>query len=140
VYLVGRIHEEWIRRRDTFESPQVRNHEAVNEGQAKSGRIVAAAAGIMILVFGSFIAGGQRSLAEFGFGLGFSVLVDAFVIRSALVPALMHLIGPANFAFPKALDRLLPAIDLEGEGLVAGEEGWRSGRSCWWSRKTTSRK
>jgi RND superfamily putative drug exporter len=122
VYLVGRMHEEWLRRRGSIESPRARNDAAVHDGQAKSGRIVAAAAGIMILVFGSFIIGGQRSLAEFGFGLGFSVLVDAFVIRSALVPALMHLIGPANFAFPRALDRLLPRIDLEGEGLATVEE------------------
>jgi RND superfamily putative drug exporter len=122
VYLVGRIHEEWMRRRGSIESPRLRNDEAVHDGQAKSGRIVAAAAAIMILVFGSFIVGGQRSIEEFGFGLGFSVLVDAFVIRSALVPALMHLIGPANFAFPHTLDRLLPSIDLEGEGLATGEE------------------
>ena len=55
----------------------------------------------MILVFGSFLLGGVRVLQEFGFGLGFSVLVDALLIRSLLVPALMHLIGPANWALPK---------------------------------------
>jgi uncharacterized membrane protein YdfJ with MMPL/SSD domain len=50
----------------------------------------------MILVFGSFLLGGQRVLQEFGFGLAFAVLVDALVIRSLLVPALVHLTGPAN--------------------------------------------
>ena len=55
----------------------------------------------MILVFGSFMFGGARELAEFGFGLAFSVLVDALLIRSLLVPALMHLIGPANWALPR---------------------------------------
>jgi len=68
--------------------------------QAKSGPVIAAAAGIMILVFGSFMFG-ARELAEFGFGLGFSVLVDALLIRSLLVPALMHLIGPANWALAR---------------------------------------
>ena len=90
-----------------------RNHQAVTTGQAKSGPIIAAAASIMILVFGSFLLGGQRILAEFGFGLGFSVLVDALVIRSLLVPALMHLIGPANWALPGWLDRILPRLAVE---------------------------
>jgi RND superfamily putative drug exporter len=63
---------------------------------------------IMILVFGSFLLGGERILQEFGFGLGFAVLVDALIIRSLLVPALMHLIGPANWALPGWLDRILP--------------------------------
>jgi uncharacterized membrane protein YdfJ with MMPL/SSD domain len=73
-----------------------RNHRAVTTGLAKSGPVVAAAASIMILVFGSFMFGGARELAEFGFGLAFSVLVDALLIRSLLVPALMHIIGPVN--------------------------------------------
>jgi uncharacterized membrane protein YdfJ with MMPL/SSD domain len=82
----------------------------------------------MILVFGSFMFG-ARELAEFGFGLGFSVLVDALLIRSLLVPALMHLIGPANWALPGWLDRILPRLAVEaaepapaslGSGLIAG--------------------
>jgi putative drug exporter of the RND superfamily len=68
----------------------------------------------MILVFGSFMFGGARELAEFGFGLAFSVLVDALLIRSLLVPALMHLIGRANWALPRSLDRLLPRLAIEG--------------------------
>ena len=67
----------------------------------------------MILVFGSFLLGGHRILAEFGFALGFSVLIDALVIRGLLVPALMHLIGPANWALPGWLDRLLPRLAVE---------------------------
>ena len=66
----------------------------------------------MILVFGSFMLG-ARELAEFGFGLGFSVLVDALLIRSLLVPALMHLIGPANWALPGWLNRILPRLAIE---------------------------
>jgi hypothetical protein len=61
----------------------------------------------------SFLLGGHRILAEFGFGLGFAVLVDALIIRSLLVPALMHLIGPANWALPSWLDRILPRLAIE---------------------------
>jgi putative drug exporter of the RND superfamily len=67
----------------------------------------------MILVFGSFLLGGQRVLQEFGFGLGFAVLVDALVIRGLLVPALMHLTGPANWALSGWLDRILPRLAIE---------------------------
>jgi RND superfamily putative drug exporter len=73
----------------------------------------------MILVFGSFLLGGHRLLQEFGFGLAFAVLIDALVIRSLLLPAVMHLIGPANWALPNRLDHLLPHLDIEpgqGEG------------------------
>ena len=115
VYLLSRIQEEWLRQRD--------NHLAVTIGQAKSGAIIAAAAGIMIVVFGSFMLGDYRILQEFGFGLGFSVLVDALLIRSLLVPALMHLIGPANWALPRWLDRVLPDLAIEaGEAGEAGEQ------------------
>ena len=99
VYLVSRIQEEW---HQLHHSPSDnltalngrgarRNHQAVTVGLAKSGRIIAGAASIMILVFGSFLLGGHRILQEFGFALGFSVLVDALIIRGLLVPALMHL-------------------------------------------------
>jgi RND superfamily putative drug exporter len=78
----------------------------------------------MILVFGSFLLGGHRILAEFGFALGFSVLVDALIIRGLLVPALMHLLGPANWALPGWLDRLLPrlATDVGHHAPVADPE------------------
>ena len=121
VYLVSRIQEEWHHLHHTQASKldalsgraARRNHQAVTSGQAKSGPIIAAAASIMILVFGSFLLGGQRVLQEFGFGLAFAVLVDALVIRSLLVPALMHLTGPANWALPGWLDRILPRLAIE---------------------------
>jgi RND superfamily putative drug exporter len=121
VYLVSRIQEEWHHRHhngtgDVFrlaDPARRRNHLVVTAGQASSGRVIAAAAGIMILVFGSFILGGQRQLQEFGFGLAFSVLVDAPVIRSLLVPAIMHLTGPANWSLPAWLDRILPSLAIE---------------------------
>lgn len=118
VYLVSRIQEEW--HHGTDPAAARRNHLAVTTGQAKSGPVIAAAAGIMILVFGSFMFG-ARELAEFGFGLGFSVLVDALLIRGLLVPALMHLIGSANWALPSWLGRILPRLAIEAaEPTLAG--------------------
>jgi RND superfamily putative drug exporter len=107
VYLISRIQEEWQR------GGRADNQRAITSGLAKSGPVIAAAASIMILVFGSFMFGGARELAEFGFGLAFSVLVDALLIRALLVPALMHLIGPANWALPRRLDRMLPRLAVE---------------------------
>jgi RND superfamily putative drug exporter len=135
VYLVSRIQEEWHQLHHTQDSDLAalggraarRNHRAVTTGQAKSGEIIAAAAGIMIVVFGSFLLGGQRVLQEFGFGLGFAVFVDALVIRSLLVPAIMHLTGPANWALPGWLDRILPrlAIEARDEASATGPEAGR---------------
>jgi putative drug exporter of the RND superfamily len=113
VYLVSRIQEEW--HHGTGATAAKRNHLAVTTGQARSGPVIAAAAGIMILVFGSFMFG-ARELAEFGFGLGFSVLIDALLIRGLLVPALMHLSGPANWVLPGWLDRILPRLAIEAAG------------------------
>jgi RND superfamily putative drug exporter len=121
VYLVSRIQEEWQHRRDRYisrdrsgqRSPRATNSVAVTAGQANSGRIIAGAAAIMILVFGSFMLGGMRQMAEFGFGLAFSVLVDAFVIRMMAVPAIMHLAGRANWWVPRRLNRRLPQAALE---------------------------
>lgn len=114
VYLVSRMQEEWHHRPPAAtRADEVRsNHRAVTHGQAKTGRVVAAAAGIMILVFGSFLIGDNHVLQEFGFGLAFAVLVDALVIRGLLVPALMHLIGPANWALPARLRRVVPDLSL----------------------------
>jgi RND superfamily putative drug exporter len=123
VYLVSRIQEEWQRRSHTVGTTVVgreslavrRNHQAITTGQAKSGKIIAGAAIIMVLVFGSFLLSGDRILQEFGFGLAFAVLVDALVIRSLLVPAIMHRIGPANWAMPAWLDRIVPNLSIASE-------------------------
>jgi RND superfamily putative drug exporter len=133
VYLIGRVQEEW--------KSGSGNRLAIVTGQAKSGPVIAAAAGIMVLVFGSFMFGGARELAEFGFGLAFSVLVDALLIRSLLVPALMHILGPVNWALPRWLDRVLPRLAIEAEepagaatvgagvsGRVVRPGGWPEGR------------
>ncbi len=106
VFLVTRIYEEWHRRRN--------NREAVVHGLAATGRTITAAAAIMVLVFGAFILGGERIIDLFGVGLATAVLLDALIVRSVLVPALMLLIGDANWWLPAWLDRLLPHLRVEG--------------------------
>jgi uncharacterized membrane protein YdfJ with MMPL/SSD domain len=96
-------------------APICDDNRAIETGQAKRGRVIVAAAMIMILVFGSFIISDEAVLKEFGFGLAFSVLIDAFIIRSVFVPAAMHLIGPANWTMPAWLDRVLPNLSVEAE-------------------------
>lgn len=108
VFLVSRIHEEWLKRRD--------NREAVTIGQAETGQVITAAAAIMVLVFGSFVLGGQRIIKEFGIGLAGAVLLDALLVRTILVPAVMHLFGRANWWIPGWLDKLLPRLHVEGSG------------------------
>jgi RND superfamily putative drug exporter len=105
VFLVTRIHEEWLKSGD--------NRVAVRNGLAATGKTITAAALIMILVFGSFILGGERVIKEFGLGLAGGILVDAVVIRMAVVPSIMLLIGKSNWWFPKSLDRILPHIGLD---------------------------
>jgi RND superfamily putative drug exporter len=130
VFLVSRMQEEWhhLHHAQTGKlaalgrQAALRNHLAVTLGQAKTGRIISAAACIMVVVFGSFLLGGHRILQEFGFALGFSVLIDALVIRSLLVPALMHLSGPANWTLPGWLDRVLPRLAAEPGGEVSATD------------------
>ena len=107
VFLVSRMHEEWTHTGD--------NEQAIVRGQANTGRVITAAALIMICVFFSFAFGGQRIIAEFGIGLGGAVLIDAFILRTVLVPALMHYFGKANWWIPKWLDRIIPNVALEAE-------------------------
>jgi len=105
VFLVSRMHEEWLHTGD--------NRLSVSRGQATTGRVITAAAAIMICVFVAFVFGGQRVIAEFGIGLSSAVLLDAFVVRTVLVPAMMHLFGSANWWLPAWLDRLLPHLSVE---------------------------
>ena len=105
VFLVSRIREEWAAGGD--------NHQAVRTGQATTGRVIIAAATIMILVFSAFILSGQQVIGEIGIGLAAAVLLDAFLLRTILVPALMHLSGRANWWLPGWLDRILPHLSIE---------------------------
>jgi putative drug exporter of the RND superfamily len=106
VFLLTRIREEWTRTGD--------NAQAVTHGLASSGRVITAAAAIMICVFGSFVIGDPlRILDVFGLGLAVAVLVDATVVRMVLVPAVMQLVGPANWWLPGWIARALPNLATE---------------------------
>jgi RND superfamily putative drug exporter len=111
VFLVTRIHEEYLKSGD--------NKIAVRNGLAATGKTITAAALIMILVFGSFIFGGQRVIKEFGIGLAGGIFVDAVLIRMCVVPSVMMLLGKANWWFPKSLDRILPELSVDVEDLKA---------------------
>ncbi|MBT2208907.1 MULTISPECIES: MMPL family transporter [Actinomadura] len=106
VFLVSRIHEEWLHTGD--------NDLAVRRGQAATGRIITAAAIIMICVFMAFVFAGMRTIAEFGLGVAVAILLDALVVRTILVPAVMQLCGRWNWYLPKAIDKVLPHVSVEG--------------------------
>jgi putative drug exporter of the RND superfamily len=105
VFLLSRVNEEWTHRRDS--------RRAVRVGQLETARVITAAAAIMICVFLTFSFFGQRDIAEFGIGLAAAVALDAFLLRTILVPALMHMFGNANWWLPRWLDRRLPHLAIE---------------------------
>ncbi|MFE6777412.1 MMPL family transporter [Streptomyces sp. NPDC057702] len=105
VFLVSRMYEEW---RETGD-----NCRAVRVGLAETSRVINSAAIIMIAVFAAFVLSGDRIIAMFGIGLAVAVALDAFVLRTLLVPALMHLLGGANWWLPGWLDRWLPRLSIE---------------------------
>lgn len=91
--------------------------EAVREGLRAGRVVVTAAAIIMISVFSGFVFSNSSTIRPLGFGLAFGVLVDAFVVRMLLIPAVMHLAGDAAWWLPRWLDRILPNVDVEGAEL-----------------------
>jgi RND superfamily putative drug exporter len=105
VFLVSRMHEEWVHTRD--------NARAVRVGLAETSRVINSAAVIMICVFGAFVLMGQRATAMFGVGLAGAVALDAFILRTVLVPSLMHLFGSSNWWLPGWLDKRLPHLAVE---------------------------
>ncbi|MEV0407633.1 MMPL family transporter [Actinoallomurus sp. NPDC050550] len=105
VFLLSRMQEEWER---THDAPH-----SVREGIATTGRIVTAAAAIMVVIFASFILDPNRLLKQFGLGLAAAVLLDALVIRSLILPAVMQLFGTRAWWLPTRLDRRLPRVRLE---------------------------
>jgi putative drug exporter of the RND superfamily len=106
VFLVSRMHEEWVRTGS--------NRLAVTLGQAGTGRVITAAAAIMILVFASFALGPSIIIKQFGLGLAGAIIIDAFIIRTVVVPSLMHVFGNANWWLPRWLDRAIPHLNVEG--------------------------
>ncbi|WP_037640047.1 MMPL family transporter [Streptomyces bicolor] len=109
VFLVSRMREAYVH----GESPR----QAVTSGFRHSARVVVAAALIMIAVFAGFIGESDSMIKMIGFGLATAVLLDAFVVRMAIVPAVLALLGDRAWWLPKWLDRILPRVDVEGEAL-----------------------
>ena len=105
VFLVSRMHEEWVHSKD--------NRRAVTVGQGETGGIITAAALIMIAVFLGFLLTPGRPIKIFGFGLASAVFLDAFILRTMLVPSLMHIFGKANWYFPRWLNRITPRVSVE---------------------------
>jgi RND superfamily putative drug exporter len=105
VFLLSRIKEEHDRTHD--------NGLAVADGLAATARVITAAAAIMVAVFLTFVFQPDGVAKLIGLGLAMAILIDATVVRMVLVPALMGLLGEANWWLPKWLDRLLPEIKVE---------------------------
>jgi RND superfamily putative drug exporter len=114
VFLVSRIHEEWTLQRDSSA--------AVRDGLVETGRVITAAGAVMVVVFASFIFGGQRVIELFGLGLASAVFLDALIVRCILLPAVLELLGPRAWAFPNWLDRRLPRFAIEHDGPVPHPE------------------
>jgi RND superfamily putative drug exporter len=105
VFLMSRMHEEWEHTHDASES--------VTRGLALTGRVITAAAAIMVTVFASFLLGDERVIKLFGLGLASAVLIDAVVIRSILVPAIMQLFGKSAWWMPEWLSKILPNLAVD---------------------------
>jgi putative drug exporter of the RND superfamily len=111
VFLISRVREEWVRHRDASQ--------AVADGIAFTGRVISAAAAIMVCVFLSFMLGDERSIKEFGFGLAAAVFLDALVVRCVLLPAVLELLGQTTWRLPRRLDARLPHVRIEGSTAAA---------------------
>jgi RND superfamily putative drug exporter len=106
VFLVSRIHEQWTLNRNSSR--------AVGQGLALTGRVVTAAAAIMVCVFLSFMLGEERVIKEFGLSLASAVFLDAVVVRCLLLPAVLSIIGAITWSIPAWLERALPRLNIEG--------------------------
>lgn len=109
VFLVTRMREAYVH----GESPA----QAITTGFRHGARVVTAAAVIMIAVFAGFIGSSEQMIKMIGFGLAIAVFFDAFVVRMAIVPAVLALLGKHAWWLPRWLDRALPDFDVEGDKL-----------------------
>ncbi len=114
VFLVSQIKEHT----DAGEDPR----RSVVSGLVTSGRVITAAATIMVFVFGSFVLNGDPTVKQFGIGLAVAVILDATVVRCLLVPARMARLGKWNWYMPGWLGRILPRINIEGAGYFAARD------------------
>ncbi|MGB2569791.1 MMPL family transporter [Micromonospora citrea] len=111
VFLVSRMREDFVHG-DTA-------HQATINGMGHGARVVTAAALIMISVFGGFVFLDDPVIKSMGFALAVGVAIDAFVVRMTIVPAVMSLLNNSAWWLPRWLDKVLPNVDVEGEGLRA---------------------
>jgi RND superfamily putative drug exporter len=111
VFLVSRMREEYAH--------GARPSDAIVNGFGHGARVVTAAAAIMISVFSGFVFGDNVIIRSIGLGLAFGVLIDAFVVRMTIVPAVMAIAGRAAWWFPSRLERIVPDVDVEGENLLS---------------------
>jgi RND superfamily putative drug exporter len=109
VFLLSRIRERFVETNDNIAS--------ITHGISSSGRLITGAALIMVAVFGGFAAGDLVMFQQMGFGLGVAVLIDATIVRGVLLPAIMRLLGTANWYLPKTLN-WIPNVAIEGPGPV----------------------
>ncbi|MBR7834226.1 MMPL family transporter [Actinospica durhamensis] len=109
VFLVSRMREDYVHHGDA--------RAAVHAGARSAGRVVTAAALIMFSVFASFVTSDSMILKQIAFALAVGVLIDAFLVRMTLVPAVLTLTGRAAWWLPRRLARILPNLDIEGESL-----------------------
>ena len=115
VFLVSRMHEEWVHTKD--------NARAVRVGLAETSRVINSAALIMVCVFLAFVLSGDSGAAMAGVGLAAAVALDAFILRTALVPAAMHLLGNSNWWLPVWLDKRMPHLAVEPREDADAEPG-----------------
>jgi RND superfamily putative drug exporter len=120
VFLLARVREEYDR--NGFD-----NGAAVADGLAATGRVISAAAAIMVCVFGAFILGDDRSVKMVGFALASAIFIDATIVRLILVPAAMELLGRRNWWAPDWLVRRLPTIKVDAEPEPSGAGGGSGG-------------
>jgi uncharacterized membrane protein YdfJ with MMPL/SSD domain len=113
VFLLSRIREDYDATGD--------NAASVAHGLARTARVITAAAAIMVVVFMSFVLGPDVSVKQIGLGLAVAVLIDATLVRMVLVPAVMELLGKANWWLPGPLARVLPKTSLSEDEPLAGE-------------------
>ena len=106
VFLVSRMREVWLRTGN--------NEQAILGGLAGTGRVITAAAAIMVAVFAAFVPSPDVVLKVIGVGMAAAIFIDATVVRLLLVPAVMHLLGRANWWMPAWLGRVLPELHVEG--------------------------
>ncbi|HEX9065654.1 MAG TPA: MMPL family transporter [Streptosporangiaceae bacterium] len=114
VFLMSRIHEAWVVTKDP--------HRSVAIGIGATARVITTAAGIMVLVFGSFVLNTQPTIKMLSIGMAFAVLIDASLVRMVLVPSIMTLLGKHAWYLPRWMEPLVPRLHLEESAQAAAAE------------------